>query len=352
MLKKIKAALLKILTNIKTRPFDRNQIRQIIILRYDRIGDMIVSLPLCKALKTGIPSAEITMVASNVNSCISEESEFIDETIIKPNNILSWIHKLLILRSKRYDIGIDLNHAVAPHTVLALRLLHPKHVASPFKEGRWGVSGGELRMFDLMPAEHKLKYARPISETYLDIARLLNCPTVDCLPYPLKRYPRPSWPSSKYVVVNAAGSRGSMRIADKDLRIIAAYIIELDPNMRILVPAMFEDYDHFTNLFCDTPNLTVLTPTSSILPLLAIIQFAKLVITPDTALVHIACAFEIPLIAVYTSDEELFQQWQPLNGTSHSVVRSLEPKNLNGYSVSALLSLIDKTLGEQTQKIP
>lgn len=141
MHKKIKTTLLKILTNVKRGSFDKDQIRRIIILRYDRIGDMIVSLLLCKALKSGMPHAKITMVASKVNSCTSEESEFIDETIIKPTNIFSWVQKLLTLRSKRYDIGIDLNHSVTPHTIFALRLLRPKHVASPFKRGALGNEG-------------------------------------------------------------------------------------------------------------------------------------------------------------------------------------------------------------------
>lgn len=207
-------------------------------------------------------------------------------------------------------------------------------------------------MFDLMPAQHKLKYARPISETYLDIARLLDCPTVNCLPYPLRRYPKPSWLLDKYIVVNPTGSRSSMRISDDHLRNIADYIVKLNPSMRILIPAMFEDYDHLASLLHDIPNLTVLIPTSSVLPLLPIIQYAELVVSPDTALVHIACAFETPLIATYPSETALFHQWQPYCGTSSSIVRSLEPDSLAGYILSTLLSWIDKNLGAQTRKAP
>lgn len=344
MIKNLKAKMLKVLTNVKQNPFRKSDIKRILILRYDRIGDMIVSLPVCKALKQGFPNASITMVASQVNYCIADTCEYIDEVIVKPSASIQWLWVLIGLRRSSYDIALDLNHAVTPHTIFAIRILHPKHVATPFKDGRWGVRGSSLKMFDLMPPEHKLKYDRPISETYLDIARLLQCPTEECLPYPLHRTARPHQLADEYLVLNYTGSRKSMKIDDTDLRIIVEHIQGLNAANRIIIPAMAEDYKRLSAKFGQLRFVDVLPPSPTIEPLLSIIQYAKLVITPDTALVHIASAYEVPLVAVYTSDKALYQQWQPYPGHHASVIHSAEPKGLNGYSLPELLSSIDAAL--------
>lgn len=352
MIKNLKATLLKLLTNVKQNPFRKSDIKKILILRYDRIGDMVVSLPVCKALKNGFPDASITMVASEVNYCIADTCEYIDTVIVKPSVSFQWLWILIGLRRSRYDITLDLNHAVTPHTIFAIRILKPKHVATPFKDGRWGVRGSSLKMFDLMPPAHELKYDRPISETYLDIARLLQCPTDKCLPYPLRRSARPSQLADEYLILNYTGSRKSMKLDDTDLRIIIEHIHGLNTANRVIIPTMAEDYERLSAKFGQQKFVDVLPPSPTIEPLLPIVEYAKLVITPDTALVHIASAYEVPLVAVYTSDKALYRQWRPYPGHHATVIHSTEPKGLNGYSLRELLSSIEAALTTHPSQKP
>ena len=337
-----KSKLLKWITNVKTYPFDRKQIKKIVILRYDRIGDMIVSLPLCKALQAGIPEVEIVMIASEVNACVAQDSSFINRTIVKPKGLFKWINCLLSIRSERPDLAIDLNHAVTPHTIFAIRIMRPKHVASPFKDGRWGVRGSELKLFDLMPTQHPKKYSRPISETYLDIARIIGCPTKNCLPYPLPHYENENNHTQPYVVLNPSGSRKTMRIEDDCLVRIVRFLSHEQPTWRIIIPAMHENWTALRSLYSNTLNVTVLDPSPTVRPLLSLIQFARLVITPDTALVHIACGYKTPLVAIYTNELELFEQWRPLDNENARVIRSAKAKSLNGFSVTELLQAISE----------
>lgn len=339
-MKEVKRTLLKILTNVKQKPFIRSTVSRIIIFRYDRIGDMIVSLPFCKAIKNGFPHAEITMIASDVNACISERSTFIDKTIIKPRNVFRWLITLIKLRRLRPDLVFDLNHAVTPHTVVAARLINPAHVASPYKDGRWGVAGTELRLFDLMPPQHPKKYERPIAETYLDIARLLNCPTNSTIPYPLPDSPLRQNLPHRYLVLNQSGSRDSMRISDQDFVTIVDYINKEASEIWVLVPSIESNHNHLTKLLEGASNTLVMEPRACVCDIFPIIQHAELVITPDTSIVHIASAYSIQTIAIYSSDETLFQQWRPVNTAHTSIVRSKQPKGLDGYSISELLSCV------------
>jgi ADP-heptose:LPS heptosyltransferase len=335
---KIKAWLLRTLTRKKQIKFDRRQIRSIIALRYDRIGDMIVSLPLLKALKNGFPNAKICVVASATNVIIAEGCEFIDTTVIKPNSIMKWALVLLKLRFTNPSLVIDLNHSVAPHTILATLFIKPMYAASPFKDGRWGVQGNEIELFDIMPAHHQNGYRRPLAETYLDIAKVLNCPTVGCLPYPLKHHTPPHNEGKRpYIVLNPCGSRPAMCLKRNDLERIASIILKISPSLEIFIPSMDTTHNWLSEMMREWPNTRVLAPTETIAPLLPLIQFSALVITPDTALVHIAAAYETPLLAIYTSDHSLFEQWRPLNTDRSKIIRSNYPKSLDGYSSDDLI---------------
>ena len=48
---KLKAFFLRKITYKKNIPFDNKKLKKILIFRYDRIGDMVVTTPLISALK-------------------------------------------------------------------------------------------------------------------------------------------------------------------------------------------------------------------------------------------------------------------------------------------------------------
>jgi len=145
-------------------------------------------------------------------------------------------------------------------------------------------------------------------------------------------------------VLNIAGSRTSMRIESNELISIVKHVERLNSDLMIYVPSMPDNVSTLKVIFENHSNVSILEPTPSITPLLPIVQYSKAVITPDTALVHIACAYSVPLVAIYTSDDALYEQWRPTNNPNAFVVRSREPKGLAGYSLPELLSCIERVL--------
>ncbi len=59
-------------------------------------------------------------------------------------------------------------------------------------------------------------------------------------------------------------------------------------------------------------NVHAATATQTIRDSAAIVHYADLVVTPDTSIVHIACAFDIPQICVYRDRTEL-KLWRPVS---------------------------------------
>lgn len=344
MIQRMKAKLLRALCgHAKYAQINTDDLQSFVFLRYDRIGDLVVSLPLVKALKDRFPNANLSIIASKSNAPVAEYSNLFSSIEIKKTNMFAWIYQFWSMR-KRFDVVVDLNHSIAPHAILAILVLDPKHVASPYKQGRWGVKGSELRRFDIMPEASPTALHRPMSEIYLDIARLLGCAPLDTTPYPLD----PNFvehQTNRTIILNHRGSRPSMRLRNDHLLEIVRSIKRLRPSYKVLMLPEKTDFYNIKRLMKDQNNVEVMKPTPTIVPVIEAVKIAALVITPDTALVHIASAFSKPLIAVYANEPTLFAQWKPLNAAPTITIFSAYNKSLEGYNFQNL-SLTIKELVE------
>jgi ADP-heptose:LPS heptosyltransferase len=84
--KKLKAYFLRLLTNTKTTKFDIKNSRNILFLRYDRIGDMVITTPVFRELKREYPEINISVLASKVNQTILDNNPYVDKVYINFKN--------------------------------------------------------------------------------------------------------------------------------------------------------------------------------------------------------------------------------------------------------------------------
>ena len=74
----IKVFFLKLIANKKNTPFDNKKFKKILIFRYDRIGDMIVTTPLISALKKNFPNSRVIILASELNAKVLTNNRHVD----------------------------------------------------------------------------------------------------------------------------------------------------------------------------------------------------------------------------------------------------------------------------------
>jgi hypothetical protein len=84
--KKIKAFILKLLTNKRRTLFDIKKSKSVLILKYDRIGDMVVSTPIFRELKLAYPDISISVLASKENRDVIKNNPYIDKIYINYKN--------------------------------------------------------------------------------------------------------------------------------------------------------------------------------------------------------------------------------------------------------------------------
>ena len=87
----------------KTAKLTQHEIKSILFLRHDRIGDMVLSTAVLKSLKRDYPEAKITVLASERTFEILKHNPDVDEILIY-KGILWFIREI---RSREYDLVID-----------------------------------------------------------------------------------------------------------------------------------------------------------------------------------------------------------------------------------------------------
>jgi hypothetical protein len=84
---------------------------------------------------------------------------------------------------------------------------------------------------------------------------------------------------------------------------------------------------------------TVLFDSASIREVIALMPAIDLVITPDTSVVHIASAFNTPIIALFGCSDSNFNKFRPLSDTAVAI-RSQQNTLLGTIKASQVISAI------------
>ena len=76
--------------------------------------------------------------------------------------------------------------------------------------------------------------------------------------------------------------------------------------------------------------------TNTILDVAALIKCLDLVITPDTSIVHIASAFNTPIVTIHEDNQDSYQLFSPTSNLNKTV---FSPKKdaLEGYDVQKVI---------------
>ena len=120
----LKAIILKFISNKKYLEFDVKLSTKVLMLRYDRIGDMILTTPVFRELKAAYPNIEINVLASKANFLILKNNPNVDNVYLNnKNNLFFDLPLLFKLRKQKIDTCIEFDHSVIRHAILRLIIL-------------------------------------------------------------------------------------------------------------------------------------------------------------------------------------------------------------------------------------
>jgi len=341
----IKAKLLKLIGSKNAVNFDIKNAKNVLFFRYDRIGDMVITTPVFRELKLAYPHVKITVLASKVNEGVLINNPYVDNIITNhKNNFFSDLPLLLKLRQQKFDVCVEFDHSVLPHAIIRLKIINPKKVISLKKDGRYGVNGNELSLYDIYTKKSKQGHFRdiwlgllkpfdikPKSNDYdLFITNELKNQAENFI----KQY------SSKFLVgINLEGAVKGKKIRFSELYQICQGLYKQDNNIQIVILTAPNNFHKVGNkvkkMALDYVEMSY--KTDKILAVAAIISQLDLIITPDTSIVHIASTFNKPIVTIHENNHDSYRLFAPTSKL-HRTVFSKSKDNLNGFSLHLLLS--------------
>ncbi len=140
-------------------------------------------------------------------------------------------------------------------------------------------------------------------------------------------------PSAKIKIgINLEGYSHNGEINSDDLRIICQGIYQENAEILIIILSKPGDERKIEKLIKDMGLNYVVPSYFSILEVSALISELDLVISPDTSIIHIASAFNIPSVSIYTANKNNYRLWAPKSLLNKSVF-SNDKETIKGYSV-------------------
>jgi len=340
----IKSYFLKVFANKKHIDFDIKNTKNVLFLRYDRIGDMIITTPVFRELKQAYPQIKISVLASKTNQEVLINNPYIEKVITNyKNSFFADLPSLINLRRQNFDLCFEFDHSVIPHSIIRLRVIKPKKIISIKKTGRYGINGDDLSLYDIYTEKFEKSHFRDI---WLGLLKPLNINSksntydlfldnidMDKAQKFVKKY------SDKFLIgINLEGAVKGKKIKFHQLCKICKGIYNNDNNIQIIILCSPNNFQRVSKKVQEIGLHYVVMSykTEKILNVAALISELDLIITPDTSIVHIASTFNKPLVSIHENNRESYELFAPVSELNRTVF-SDSKDNISRFSLSLLL---------------
>jgi heptosyltransferase-3 len=332
---------------------DPARINSILFLRYDRIGDMVVSLPTFHVLKALYPHIQIDVLASPGNRTIISQDDTIRNVLVYDKGSFGKTWKTIQhFRRSSYDVTVDLVANVSATSLIILLLAG----RSSFKIGV--RKNNSVNLYDFIIPEQNMRTTPAIRLHFASLQPLGIAPEMSTRDTGI-RLSEEQWRRGADLIAalrrdDATGLVGINISAGKPNREWGVekyipFVREISahyPRQQFLVFAGPTDYELAEAIAnASGENVAVVPRGLSLLDIAAMMKHLNLMMTPDTSICHIASSLGIPLLGLYTAAEENFLRWQPYN-TRSWVLRPSSGDTLEGISVEDYIKKADEVLAE------
>lgn len=308
-------------------------VRSLLVICFDAIGDLVLSLPALDALKRCYPEAAVELLCSPRNAALARRVEGVVACHpITLNDRLwdieGWRH-LRSLKARQFDLVINLfdepdELAMAKMLLVANGRLVSLPLRHKSDNQQRLLPDFRLRAREVAAASDPHFVSRMLA--IVSGAEMASNIPVPCNPdYETQRFGR-------YVIVNLAGSQRGNTL-ERDLQGAILRALPVHDNLRYLIFSR-------EALVVSRSDLATIYP-DSILDAATLIRDACAVLTTDTSIMHIAASYGVPTLILMNS-EPWRDAFIPLHGP-HQLVRT-DGDTLSTLSVAEVAAALDGML--------
>ncbi|SRR5579883_155370 len=306
----------------------------ILVMRLDNIGDVIMTSPVLRAIKENLPECRLTLMASPGGAQAAELLPWVNE-------VLTWrvlwqdLGKLdfdparewelvEVLKAGKFDAAIILtSFSQSPHPAAFLCYLAniPLRLGES-KECGQGVLTLEVPAApdEIHQVERNLRLIEAAGFQVGDRNLCIQIPEAAKQEALTLLMQSENYQSTSYLLLNPWTSCQSRNYDSQRFAIAARQIAELT-QMPVVVTGVEKDQSKSASLLSILGEYAIdLIGKTTLSQLAALISDAELVLTNNTSTMHIADATQTPTVVMFAGTE-LKSQWQPRSGHSYLLNR-------------------------------
>jgi len=319
-----------------------NKNLKILVLQIGKIGDMILTTPLFSELKNLFPDARLSVLASRVNSMIPYNLSCVNNVYVYEKNPLKqfWLYREL--KTMNFDYFIDIKeHYSATGLKIKSKVKYAKSMGYNNEKSTFDVN---LKDYQKGPHGVELSTA-PIN--------YFTNNSFDKKVFPVVHFPekiKDRYASyfknvkQKHILVNISAGKES-RCWDRAKWV--SLIDKIGDDVKVVLIGHQKDERDIAYIKHNIEGDNVKhIHNSNILEAADILFNCDMVISPDTSIIHIASAFNKPVIGLYNNIDWNINKFAPLSDVRKIIV-SKNAENLDTISADEVF----KAYTEIIQKV-
>lgn len=286
------------LITCKKHIFDLKDSKNILFVRFDnKLGDTVVDTFFIKGLRAQAANAKITLLIRTPYNELLEGNEDINEIITLPNTkyIYAALKMILKLKKNKYDVIIDIPYTLSIKRILFYSILKPKAMVA-VNNSNYKFVTHTLQIGDVF------QYQQHISELYSLTINMFGNQNYNkgYFLFSRKDIKRSvelflndnNIKNEKILFFNTEGSTAERSLSNKKITELLFLINYNFKNLKIILSVFKKNIKipQNTDIF--------LYKADSLLGLVEMIKTSNYILTPDTGIVHIADAFNKPMVTL------------------------------------------------------
>jgi lipopolysaccharide heptosyltransferase III, putative len=330
---------------------------KILLLQLKRIGDLILTTPAVAALRERFPGAEMTIVVSSECADLLPAIAGVDRILMARRNLRD-VAAFLAVAGKRFDYCIDFtrNDRSAFLTFLSgarKRIVSYRVRDQSKSRARLYTDFVDVRMRDLHTIDYNLSLLEPLGIQDVSCALHLEVPhSAHEQAYALRRNRNVSKP---YVILHPGSARQEkLWEAGRWAELIERFGRDNDFDLVLTSGASKHEQTHIAAIKNRTQQQIIdLSGKTDLLALAALIGGARLLVTVDSAPMHLAAATHTPQVILFGPTNPF--HWRPrespaliLQGKSPEPITEFSPIQprlpMSQISTEAVISAMDSLL--------
>lgn len=302
-------------------------VRKVLILRYDRIGDIIVTTPVFRALRKANPDMTIGVLCSTSNAELVRHNSSVDRVHILSSNWWQLVREVYSARREHYDVVLNFIFNRTTTGGILANLIAPRGIK--IGQGAEKYRFYFNRLLQLPRADRhmteilafflsesfglKMKRSDMRMEIAIDedsataVSEFLGSHSIGCRSSRSRKV-------GSYCVLNVSAVDAVRKMSHAQANAIGRFLTTGLKWNTVVISSPAEK-DSRNRIVTDIGSAKCFAFPSrgrgNLREIAALIRESAFVVTPDTSIVHFASALGIPVFGLFTRLQQIAVEWLP-----------------------------------------